>query len=171
MSLQEEIRQNRPFTSSKEEAFLSTMMTGELLRGVVESRLKPFGVTQAQYNILRILKGSLEEGRTCGEISERMISRDPDITRLIDNLLKKGLVRRERDHKDRRVVRSFIEQKGLQLLAEIEKNQGKDKPGLFEGLSEEKIQDLILSLEQIRNNIRRNVSLLQCSGKTTMSSQ
>ncbi len=73
-----------------------------------------------QYNVLRILRGAEPTGRTCGEIGERMIAREPDVTRLLERMEKASLIRRTRDSQDRRVVVTRITASGLKLLDEIE---------------------------------------------------
>ena len=81
--------------------------------------LKSEDLTSTQYNVLRILRGA-PEGLSCGEIAERMITRDPDITRLLDRLEKRGLVTRWRDTADRRSVFTRISSDGLALLARLD---------------------------------------------------
>src|SRR6266478_1928499 len=92
--LQEELKQNVPFTSREQEAYLSLLRTADALQSRVEAKLKEFGLTGTQYNALRILRGAGEDGIPCSDIAERMITRDPDITRLLDRLQKRGLVER-----------------------------------------------------------------------------
>lgn len=81
---------------------------------------RPVDISAAQYNVLRILRGSGPEGTTCGQMIERLIQRDPDVTRLVDRLAKRGLVERHRDERDRRVVRTRITDAGLELLASLD---------------------------------------------------
>lgn len=92
--------------------------------GVIERRaaelFKTWGLSLAQYNVLRILRGAGSEGATCGQVSERMMRHDPDVTRLLDRLEARQLISRTRDELDRRVVRSRITKTGLELLAELD---------------------------------------------------
>ena len=81
--------------------------------------MKAADLSPAQYNVLRILRGS-PDGLTCGEVANRMITRDPDITRLFDRVEKRGLISRARDDKDRRVVLTRIAPEGLELLATLD---------------------------------------------------
>ena len=81
--------------------------------------LKPEALSPTQYNVLRILRGA-PEGLPCGEIGQRMITRDPDITRLLDRLEKRGLIARWRDAKDRRMVLARITQEGLKMLGRLD---------------------------------------------------
>src|SRR5690349_12161715 len=86
----------------------------------IEAEIKSHGLSPTQYNVLRILRGSGEQGRTCGEIGDRMITRDPDITRLLDRMEKRGLIRRERQSKDRRVILAYITPEGLDVLTRLD---------------------------------------------------
>ncbi|MFZ0701696.1 MAG: MarR family transcriptional regulator, partial [Candidatus Acidiferrales bacterium] len=102
----------RPAACLEEAAFLDLLRTSDVLaRGVVHV-LKPDGLSPTQYNVLRILRGS-PEGLPCGEIAGRMITRDPDITRLLDRLEKRGLILRTRQNQDRRTVLTRITPAGL----------------------------------------------------------
>ncbi|MCC6585393.1 MAG: MarR family transcriptional regulator [Bryobacterales bacterium] len=103
----------------EEIAYLDLARTAELLSHPIVMLLKTEDLSPAQYNVLRILRGS-PDGLTCGEISNRMITRDPDITRLLDRLEKRSLILRARDTKDRRVVLTRIAPAGLELLARLD---------------------------------------------------
>lgn len=105
--------------SSEEALYLDLLRTVERLGRPVTDLLKSEDLSPNQYNVLRILRGA-EDGLTCGEIGERMITRDPDITRLVDRLQKRKLVGRKRDTKDRRVVLTRILPAGLELLARLD---------------------------------------------------
>jgi len=104
----------------EQEAFISILRTAELLDSEFSLLLKPKKLTGAAYNVLRILRGAGEEGLACGDIADRMINRDPDITRLVDRLAKRGLAARERQTDDRRVVKVVITSPGLALLSELD---------------------------------------------------
>lgn len=114
--LKREIKQKRPFSSLQEEVVLSTLRTADRLVAPLTEVLRESGLSLSQYNILRILRGAGEEGLPCGEISERMVRRDPDLTRLLDRLESRGLVARSRGTADRRVVRATVTAEGLRLL-------------------------------------------------------
>ncbi|MFA7461251.1 MAG: MarR family transcriptional regulator, partial [Trueperaceae bacterium] len=104
--LQSAIRQTRPFESLEQEVSLTlTRLASDLNAGQADL-LRESGITWTQYNALRILRGAEGSPLSCGEIGERMISRDSDVTRLLDRLEKQALVRRERDERDRRVVKT-----------------------------------------------------------------
>src|SRR5919108_1101542 len=102
--LRMEIHQTKPFASLEEEAFLNLQRTADALLHGLEAALKPAGLSPSQYNVLRILRGAEAEGLACREVGERMVTRDPDITRLLDRLEARGLVMRARDREDRRVI-------------------------------------------------------------------
>ena len=103
----------------EEAAFLALLRTTELLSRRLAQVLKAEEISSNQYNVLRILRGA-HEGLACGEIGNRMITRDPDITRLLDRLEKRGLISRCRETKDRRMVLTRITADGLELLARLD---------------------------------------------------
>src|SRR6202163_4938811 len=103
----------------EEAAFLDLLRTCDLLSRGPAQVLKTEDLSATQYNVLRILRGS-PEGLPCGEIGSRMITRDPDITRLLDRLEKRGLISRCRENKDRRMVMARITPEGLKLLARLD---------------------------------------------------
>ncbi len=103
----------------EEIAFLDLLRTTDLLsRGLVRV-FKTEDLSSTQYNVLRILRGA-PEGLACGEIANRMITRDPDVTRLLDRLEKRKLISRCRETKDRRTVMARIAPEGLKLLARLD---------------------------------------------------
>jgi len=103
----------------EEAAFLDLVRTVDLLSRAPAQVLKSEDVSATQYNVLRILRGA-PEGLPCGEIGNRMITRDPDITRLLDRLEKRGLISRCREERDRRTVMTRITPEGLKLLARLD---------------------------------------------------
>jgi len=115
-----EIRQRKPFRRIEDEAFVNLQRTADALLQGVAAALKPVGLSPAQYNVLRILRGAGPDGLACRQIGERMITRDPDITRLLDRLEERGLVTRNRDRADRRVITTRITEKGLRLLKDLD---------------------------------------------------
>src|SRR5688572_11825070 len=106
--LQSEIKQRKPFQLREEELFLNIVRTADLLARKGSELFKDADLSPNQYNVLRILRGAGAEGLACGEVGERMVTRDPDITRLLDRLEKRDLVRRSREKGDRRVVTARI---------------------------------------------------------------
>jgi DNA-binding MarR family transcriptional regulator len=119
-TLREELKQTRPFTSLEEEAALAVLRTAAVLDHATAEMLKPFGVTPTQYNVLRILRGAGERGLCRYEIGDRLVSKVPDVTRLLDRLVDVGLVERERSDGDRRLVTTRITAAGLALLGRID---------------------------------------------------
>ncbi|SRR5581483_4332955 len=116
------LKQKR-FSSHEQEIFLGLVMAAARVVEPWEQFLKSeAGLTTNQYNVLRILRGSHPERRTCSEIGERMIARDPDITRLIDRMEKRGLVKRSRSSQDRRVVEVGITSKGLEVVNSLDRH-------------------------------------------------
>lgn len=118
--LQREIRQRKPFGSVEQAAYLNLLRTVSVLSEEVSEALKARGLTPTQYNVLRILRGAGAAGLPCGEVGERMVTRDSDITRLVDRMERMGLVARERSTEDRRVVTTRITQEGMQLANELD---------------------------------------------------
>jgi DNA-binding MarR family transcriptional regulator len=120
-TLYREIRQTRPFRLLEEEAYIAIRLTAQVMdQPWVTYLRKTEGISPSQYNLLRILRGAGIEGRTMSEIAERMINRDPDVTRLADRTVTLGLARRVRDGKDRRVVKLFITEKGGEMLSRLD---------------------------------------------------
>lgn len=106
--------------SPQQEAFLAVLKTADVLQNELAALLKPADLSPTQYNVLRILRGAGEEGLPCGRITERMLTHDPDMTRLLDRLEKRGFIERFRDKTDRRVVRAHIVAPGRKILARFD---------------------------------------------------
>jgi len=148
-ALAREIRQNKPFQSRRHEAALGLLKTTDLLRQRESKLLEPFGVTDQQYNVLRILRGAGEKGLPTLEIADRMIERAPGITRLIDRLEKKKLVLRKRCTTDRRQVFCLLAPAGARLLARMDRPvSGMD--AFLRALSDSEVDTLIRLLDAIR---------------------
>jgi DNA-binding MarR family transcriptional regulator len=146
-----EIKQTKPFGSLEEEAILNLHRTSSILLQVEAEALKPHGLSLTQYNALRILRGSGPKGLACQEIGERMITRDPDVTRLLDRLEKANLISRARSSEDRRVVMTRITGAGLKLLASLD-GVLKDMPRKILGhLGEKQLRALVDLLEEARS--------------------
>ena len=151
ISLQEEIKQTKPFTSLEQEAHLSIVRTGSLLFDQVEKFLKPYGITATQYNALRILRGAEPNGLCRNELRDRMLTRMPDMTRLLDRLEEAELVGRERQDHDRRMVRSRITPAGLKLLADLDSVVQIEEKRRIGHLNEEQLRTLIDLLALVRS--------------------
>jgi DNA-binding MarR family transcriptional regulator len=115
-----EIKQKKPFQLREEELYLNLIRTADLLSRKGAELLKGADLSANQYNVLRILRGAGAEGLACGEVGDRMVTRDPDITRLLDRLEKRDLVKRAREKGDRRVVTARITPAGLDLLKKLD---------------------------------------------------
>src|SRR6266849_4470530 len=140
-------------TGSVEEAvFLELFRTTDMLsRGVIHV-LKAEDLSATQYNVLRILRGA-PEGLTCGEIGSRMITRDPDITRLLDRLEKRRLVARCRETKDRRMVLTRISQEGLKLLARLDEPVQEAHRKQLGHLGRHRLRELMELLQEARRQL------------------
>lgn len=149
-SIQEELRQHRPLSSLEEEAFLNLQRTAGCLFQVFTRVLRPFELTPTQYNVLRILRGAQPGRLTCGEVGERMVNPEPDVTRIIDRLIARGLVSRERDENDRRIVRVAITEIGLVFLAQLDEPVRSSLRGMLSHLGEARLQELVFLLEEVR---------------------
>ena len=114
------VAQAARFSSPQEEALLTVMRAADCLHRSFQQRLKPSGLTIAQYNVLRILRGAAETGLTCTAISRMMITPDSDMTRLLSRLKAGSLVTQLRDRNDRRAIRTRISAKGLERLESLD---------------------------------------------------
>jgi MarR family transcriptional regulator, organic hydroperoxide resistance regulator len=149
-ALQREIQQRVPFSSQQEEAILAIARTADVLRRRISRLIEPYGVTEQQYNVLRILRGAGCDGLPTLDIAERMIEQTPGITRMIDRLETKGLVSRERGCQDRRQVLCQISQTGLDLLAKLDEPLRQWGLTALGSLREQEMDALILTLARIR---------------------
>jgi DNA-binding MarR family transcriptional regulator len=148
--LRHEIQQQRPFESLEQEALLGVLRTADVLMQRITAVLKPFNLSHSQYNALRILRGAGADGLACQEVAEHMITRDPDITRLLDRLEARGLVTRTRDQKDRRVVIVRITPEGERLLAALDRPIAEVDRQPLQHLGEQRLRALIQLLELAR---------------------
>jgi len=119
-SLQQDLKQKKPFRSLQQEAYLSVVRTSTALTDAMEDLVKSRGISATQYNVLRILRGSDAEGLCRNALRDRMLTRMPDMTRLLDRMEEAGLVVRVREGEDRRLVMTRITQKGRQPLDDLD---------------------------------------------------
>ncbi len=122
--LGDEIGKRRPFDVPEVEAFLNVMRTASMLQSETGRFLKRFGLSESQYNALRILRGHAAESREgvpSQTIGEELVAQVPDVTRLVDRLVDAGLAERSRTESDRRVVLVRITRAGADLLGKIDK--------------------------------------------------
>jgi DNA-binding MarR family transcriptional regulator len=154
-TIDREIRQTKPFRSLQEQLVLNLMLTTRVVEENWAQYLKRAeGISPSQYNILRILRGARPKAARISEISDRMVTRDPDVTRLVDRLIKQGLARRERDKEDRRVVLVEITGAGLALLSRLDGPAGESTEAAMAGLKPQQLRTLDTLLNEIRAGIR-----------------
>ena len=149
--LQHEIQQSRPIESLEEEAYLNVQRTANVLLQDLAEVLKPHDLTPTQYNVLRILRGAGEKGLTAGEVGERMITRDPDVTRLLDRLERRGLAERWRCTEDRRVVWTRITEAGRGAIAPLDAEMARMHSRQLGHLGADRLAALVELLEAARD--------------------
>ncbi len=149
-SLQQDIRQSKPFNSLQTEAYLSVVRTSSVLLDGVEALLKPFGISATQYNVLRILRGAGEGGLCRNELRDRMLTRMPDMTRLLDRMEEAGFVTRSREQEDRRMVLTRITPRGSELLNELDSPMTDLHQSQLSRLSDEQLRALVDLLREVR---------------------
>jgi DNA-binding MarR family transcriptional regulator len=145
-----EIAQEAPFSSVQEEALLNLLRTSDCIHRAFHLTTRDWGVTSTQYNVLRILRGAQPHGLTCSAIGHRMITAEPDITRLLARLKKLKLVLQSRDRQDRRVVWTHIAEAGLNLLREMDPVILRLPRDLLGHLNSAELAELIRLLELAR---------------------
>ena len=154
-TIDREIRQTKPFRSLQEQLVLNLMLTTRVVEENWAQYLKRAeGISPSQYNILRILRGARPKAARISEIADRMVTRDPDVTRLVDRLIKQGLARRERDGDDRRVVLVEITAAGLALLSRLDGPAGESTEAAMAGLKPQQLRTLDTLLNEVRAGIR-----------------
>jgi DNA-binding MarR family transcriptional regulator len=149
-SLQKELRQTTPFRSAAQEAAISILRTADVVRRRLSSVIEPHGITLQQHNVLRILRGGGGKPLTASEVGDRLIEQTPGVTRLLDRLEDKGLVRRERSAEDRRVVYTWITDAGRELLRELDDAVDRADEEAVGSLTREQCEQLSAILEQVR---------------------
>jgi DNA-binding MarR family transcriptional regulator len=167
-SLKAEIAQQRPFTGPAEEALLNLVRTTDCLQRAMQQRTRRWNVTATQYNVLRILRGAHPQGLSCSVIGDRMVTAEPDVTRLLARLKALKLVRQERDKKDRRVLLTCISEQGLKLLAEMQETVSRFPDEMLGHLGEPGLANLISLLERARAHCDAR-SAPSCEGVSTVS--
>ena len=156
--LKVEISQGRPFASLEEEALLNLMRTSDSLNRAFQLKIRGWTVTSTQYNVLRILRGAHPEGLTCSAIGNRMITAEPDITRLLGRLKALKLIEQRRDRNDRRVLWTYISAAGLKMLDEMEPLILKVPGELLGHMEEAQLSELIRLLEVARKPLAKESS-------------
>jgi DNA-binding MarR family transcriptional regulator len=163
--LKREIAQERPFSSTEEEAFLNLMRTTDCLQRAFQRRTRDWGVTSTQYNVLRILRGAHPTGLTCSAIGDRMITAEPDITRLLGRMKTLKLIKQQRDKHDRRVVWTQISAAGLELLGKMDAEITQMPRDLLGHLDRKDLDELIRLLELARKRCVDTHAPVSCTGE------
>ncbi len=149
--LQQEIRQTKAIRLLEEEATLNIARTADVLMLRMTDLLKPYALSATQYNVLRILRGAGETGASCKDIGNRMVTRDPDITRLMDRLEKRGLLTRDRAKEDRRFVTHRLTKAGLELVNQLDRPVEDVHQKAMRHMAPERLRELIALLEEVRS--------------------
>jgi DNA-binding MarR family transcriptional regulator len=168
-ALQQEIRQKRPFTSVAHEGVVALLRTTDLLRRHAAAIVEPRGITMQQFNVLRILRGGGDEGIPTLEVAARMVEQTPGMTRLLDRLEAKTLVRRERCRKDRRQHLCWITRAGLDLLAGLDEPVSTSNEDSLKGLTTAEQRTLVRLLDRVRAAHRPECP--GAAGRTAMKSE
>ena len=145
-----EIQQDKPFDRIEEEALLNVVRTAEMLNQKAAEFFRQFDLSRTQYNVLRILRGAGDDGLTCSATAERMVSHDPDVTRLMDRMETRGLIVRERTASDRRIVLIRLTKAGRELVDSLDKGVSEFHLKLVGRLGATKLRKLIALLEEVR---------------------
>ena len=164
--LKQEIAQQRPFSSTEEEALLNLMRTSDCLQRAFQRRTRHWGITPTQYNVLRILRGAQPAGLTCSAIGDRMITAVPDITRLLARMKAQKFIRQQRDKRDRRVVWTQISPSGLELLSKVDPEITQIPHELLGHLNRTQLDQFITLLELARKNCMDPQTPVSCEGET-----
>jgi DNA-binding MarR family transcriptional regulator len=151
--LQQEIQQRKPIRLLEEEATLNLARTADLLFQRLSDILKPYNLSSTQYNMLRILRGAGAEGVSCKDIGARMVTRDPDITRLMDRLETRGLITRDRAKEDRRVVVHKLTATGLDMVNALDEPVEAAHQQAMGHMSRARLRELIDLLEELRSGL------------------
>ena len=150
--LRQELRQTRPFTSTAHEASLSIVRTAAVLQDAIEQLLRPYGISGAQYNVLRILRGA-PEGLCRNEVRDRMLTRMPDVTRLLDRMEDAELIWRARSTEDRRMVTTRLTAEGRRLVDELDAVVAAEDRRTMARLDEAEQRTLIALLARVRDAV------------------
>jgi len=143
---------HRPQASVEERIFIALLRVADALGQEAEQLTRTAELTGTQYNVLRILRGAEHEGLPCRGIGDRMITHDPDITRLLDRMEKRGLITRERQKDDRRVVKTRITPHGLALLKPLDQPMRDLHRRQFRHMGGARLKTLCDLLEETRAN-------------------
>jgi DNA-binding MarR family transcriptional regulator len=148
--LRKESHQSKAIRLLEEETTLNIMRTADHINLQLLDVLKPHGLSGTQYNVLRILRGAGETGASCKDVAGRLVTRDPDITRLMDRLEKRGILTRDRAKQDRRVVTHRLTEAGLELVNLLDRPIKEMHQRTMQPLKPGQLRDLIGLLEELR---------------------
>ncbi|MGA9584335.1 MAG: MarR family transcriptional regulator [Terracidiphilus sp.] len=165
-ALKHEIAQESPFSSVEEETLLNLMRTTDCLHRALQRKTRDWGITSTQYNVLRILRGAQPQGLTCSAIGDRMITAEPDITRLLARMKALKLIKQQRDKRDRRVVWTQISSAGLDLLDKMDPEIMLVPKELLGHMDGKDLTDLTRLLELARKNCGNTQAPVSCTGET-----
>lgn len=150
MSLKKDIIQTKVFHSEQEKAFVNLILTASVFESKFNHFIKDFGLSSQQYNVLRILRGQAPSAMLCGDLQERMLHKMSNATRLVDKLIEKGFVIREKDKDDKRKIFVSITNSGLTLLSKLDEEVFKFDQKIF-NLTEAQLMVLNLLLDDLRS--------------------
>ena len=150
--LKDELKMTKPFKSLEEEAILSVARTAAVMEHAGAEVMKRFDLTITQYNVLRILRGAGENGLCRNEVGERLVTKVPDVTRLLDRMESSGLITRHRGTADRRFVTTRITEQGLKLLEKIDRELPALHTRIIGHMSQKKLKELVDLLEEVRGS-------------------
>jgi DNA-binding MarR family transcriptional regulator len=157
--LQAELQQRKPFRSRGQEATIALLRTASVVGRAVARVVEPSGLSLAQYNALRIIRGAGAAGIPTLSVRERMIEEGTTITRLVDKLEEQGLIERERAAPDRRQVICHVTAAGRRLLDRLDPLVDASDAEAVDALDDEQLEQLILMLDAIRaGNARRGAA-------------
>ena len=149
-AIQNEIRQSKPFRSVAQEATIALLRTASVVSRAVARVVEPSGLSLAQYNALRIIRGAGTGGIPTLSIRERMIDEGTTITRLLDKLDDAGLIRRERSYPDRRQVLCFVTDAGRKLLDSLDPQVDAMDEEVVASLDESQLATFVELLDTVR---------------------
>jgi DNA-binding MarR family transcriptional regulator len=162
--LQPGTRPTRPFASLEEKVFLEILRTSQVASRWIAEALRTSELSAPQFNVLRILRGAGPGGLQCGQIAERMVTHDPDLTRLLDRLEARGMVAKTRDTKDRRVVNACITKDGLAAVVHATRDVQARLREVMKPIDRAHLEQLAEMLETVRAGVNETAEEQQTGG-------
>lgn len=150
-----ELKQTEPFEHLEEEALVTLLRTSDLLRSAMERIFRTWNLSIEQYDLLRVLNRAPGHRLPCLELGSRILSRAPNITRLVDKLVRKGLTTRRREAHDRRIVTHTLTPEGRRVCVEASREARKEVLRIFAGASKRELQTVIDALDGLRDRALR----------------